>query len=100
MTKPTDETITDRRIYRALRNYLHNEVFGQAAAEQGFAGWKAWLRKAVIEGSKDAYKGLSQQSIVETTIRREVGAVFDHWRKEGALTTKIEGEIPRQRQRN
>jgi hypothetical protein len=87
---PTEEKITEQRTYRAVKNYLRNEVFGKFAEEEGGKGWKSWLRLQIVEASKDAYKGLSHEGLVREVIKREVGAVFNQWRKDGALTAVIE----------
>lgn len=95
MSEPAEEKITDGRVYRAVRNYVQNEVLAGLAQEDRAKGWKDWLRRQVIEASRDAFKGFSREKWVEQCIRNEVGAVFNTWSKEGALRGKIE-EIIRQ----
>lgn len=70
--------IRRRRMSRIMRNWFHGEVLHEIAetqseAEQGFRGMKAWLRGQFIAAITSASKGHDERSLIEDTIRCEVG---------------------------
>lgn len=86
---PAKPTFSDRAVYRAVRNYLKNEVVGKVAAQEGKGGL-TWLREQIIESVRETMARIGGDSAIRAAIREEIGNVMTRWGGEKAFKARIE----------
>lgn len=83
------DSIRRRKFIRLLNEWFRGEVMREFTAREeqtSFTGLKAWLRQQFVHAVQGAFNGSSHLTVVESTIRAEVGKVLSasQWTKDAA----------------